>query len=112
QEYIDQLYGPSVTQVQAEEPQAEITPPATDQAVENFGYEPTPEKQEGNPYSLEQDKGSTEDQLYGATETTQLNRDTDLSIVAESAGGDEALLRENLGYIAHTVGADQTDITS
>lgn len=109
QEYIDALYGPSVTQVQAEEPQADTTPPATEQAVENFGYEPTPEKQEGNPYSLEQD--TVENTLYGAESKVTLSDDTDLSIIYQSEE-EQAALKENLGYMANEVGATQDDIHS
>lgn len=108
-EYIDQMYGSSVTQVQAEEPKAETTPPATDQAVENFGYETTPEKQEGNPYSLEQDR--VENTLYGAESKVTLSDDTDLSIIYQSEE-EQAALRENLGYMANEVGATQDDIHS
>lgn len=109
QEYIDQLYGSSVTQVQAEEPQAETTPPATEQAVDNFGYESTPEKQEGNPYSLEQD--SVENTLYGAESKITLSDDTDLSIIYQSEE-EQVALRENLGYMASETGATQDDIHS
>ncbi len=109
QNTIDQMYGSSVTQVQAEEPQAETTPPATVQAVENFGYEPTPEKQEGNPYSLEQN--TVENTLYGAESKVTLSDDTDLSIIYQSEE-EQAALKENLGYMANEVGADQTDVAS
>lgn len=108
-EYIDQMYGSSVTQVQAEEPQADTTPPATEQTVENFGYEPTPEKQEGNPYSLEQD--TVENTLYGAESKVTLSDDTDLSIIYQSEE-EQAALKENLGYMANEVGATQDDIHS
>lgn len=109
QEYIDQLYGPSVTQVQAEEPQQDATSPATVQAVEGYGYEPEPEPTEGNPYSLDQE--SIENTLYGAESKVTLSDETDLSIIYQSEE-EQAVLRENLGYMASETGATKDDIHS
>lgn len=109
QEYIDQLYGPSVTQVQTEEMQPETTQPQAVDAAENYGYEPDPEPTEGNPYSLEQE--SLENTLYGAESKVSLSDETDLSIIYQSEE-EQVALRENLGYMASETGATKDDIHS
>lgn len=105
QDIINQMY-PSTTPVQTNEVQPETTPV---DAAENYGYEPDPEPTEGNPYSLE--TGSVEDTLYGAESKVALSDDTDLSIIYQGEE-EQTALRENLGYMASEVGADQADIHS
>ncbi|HHJ3249953.1 TPA: hypothetical protein ACQJT5_004683 [Vibrio parahaemolyticus] len=107
QEYIDQMYGSSVTPVQTEEVQPENVEQSPVEAADNYGYEPDPEPKQGNPYSLEQD--SVENTLYGAESKVTLSDDTDLSIIYQSEE-EQAALRENLGYMANEVGATQDDV--
>lgn len=101
QETVNRMYGdqPSTTPVQTEE---DVTP-----EIDNHGYEPTPEKVEGNPYSLEPD--TVEDRMYGAEAKVALSDETDLSVIYASEE-EQAALRDNLGSLASTLGADQADI--
>lgn len=101
QETIDRLYPTSTTPLQTEDA---VTP-----EIDNHGYEPTPEKVEGNPYAME--KETVEDRLYGSTSKVALSDGTDLSVIYQSEE-EQAALRDNLGYMASETGATQDDIHS
>jgi hypothetical protein len=112
QELINRLYpssAPQGTEVLPEEPatQPPGESPAEEPPVENYGYEPQPEPRKGNPYSIDGD--SPEDRFYGGSQKVDLRGDTDLSII-NPLEEEQATLRDNLGFMAAEVGADQSDI--
>ena len=101
---IDQMYPDSKPK-----PDAETTTPVND-ALESM----YPEKEEattGNPYALDEDKGSVEDNLYGANEKVTLSTEDDLTLIA-SNDEEREQLKSNLGHIASLSGATQQDMSS
>ena len=69
----------------------------------------------GNPYAIKTDEADNRtDSLYGGTERVELSEDTDLSVVADTFQNADAEenLRSNLGFIASSVGLDQSQMKS
>ena len=95
---------PDVTGVQTKTEQDEV--------LENL-YPSSKEDESlvGNPYALEEDAGSVEDNLYGANERVELASDDDLTLIA-STDEEKAQLKTNLGHIASLTGATQQDMSS
>ena len=82
------------------------TPGESDAMVDRL-YQPQPEAQKGNPYSLEPD--SVEDRLYGGEAKLTLSDHVDLSFAAAS-GQETETLKSNLSFMGSEVGAQQSDI--
>lgn len=121
QERINQLYpgardaqhpGQSTITREQQSTPAEPAPgediqPAARQSTEEIQeqmYKPKSEQKQ-NPYSL--DPGSTEDQMYGSSQTLKLDEDLTLSGVSDQ---DQAEVRTNVGFIAYAAGATSGEI--
>ena len=118
QETINTLY-PGISQEVEGEQNAQSpgdkktvnTLPPVDDAVETLYPKADGPQKIGNPYALDEDKDSVENTLYGSTQRVELSSETDLSIIAQSEE-EQATLEKNIGYIASTAGASQSDVES
>lgn len=85
---------------------AEEPPPGEQKDILDQIYPEKPERT-GNPYAL--DSGSLEDKLYGGSQKVNLRGDTDLSLISP-VEAEQAGLADNIGFMAHEVGATQDDV--
>lgn len=108
EETINRMY-PDDASKEVTEP--DTTPDAAEQDEVLENLYPKENEPTENPYILDSDKDEVETRLYASTQKVELASDDDLTLLGED---DEQRdhLRENLGFMAHTAGATQQDVSS